>query len=553
MTGAELVRYLDALKLVRLPLESHVRQCYQFSHPIRGVQFAGGNDQSPESLQNQAAAMQAALFDGTATDAANVLASTLVSGMTPAHSRWGTITAGEDADSEVKNWLDKESTATHQGIHASNFDAPAFEAALDVVDAGWCALYIEEGDETDYIFEAWPLADCWFASTRKDGSVDTAARQYSLTAQQAAREYGEKVLPEQIREAVTKNPYQRFPFVHFIMPKQFDPEKKKSTKDELLPVASWHVCLTSKRIMRSKGYAEFPVAVPRWLKLPNSVYAQGPMSAALPDAKSLNDMRRIILTNAEWQMSGMWGAVNDGVLNMKTAKVGPRKVLFMESKESIWDLTPKGNINVGKEEAQEIRTSIRRIMMADHMESLNAQGSPRTAAEWHYRMNLLRSLLGPQYGRLQWEYLQTIFFRCFNIRLRKQAKAGKMPPPGLRGKQLRLKFVTPLARAQQLEDVAAMDRFEEGLLNKVKLRGNDSLDVYDWDAAERRRSELLGVPQTLVLDEKKMLKAREDRQAREQKAAAAAAAPAPGAMPGGGMGAGAMPAGMEQMMGGGNG
>lgn len=527
MNGADLVRYFEALKSLRQPLEEHKRQCYQYSFPLRGVQFGGALDQSPESIQQQAAAIQASLTDATATDACRILASTLVSGLTPANSRWFAFGAGADASTEVKTWLDQMAGRVHEGIHSSNYDAPGFEAMLDIVISGEAALYTEEGDESDFLFDCWPLSSCWFATTRRGGMVDTAVRHFTLTAQQAVREYGAAKVPEKIRGALTSNPYQRFPFIHFILPKQFDQGAKIKKRDQLQPFASYHVCLSSKAIMREKGYAEFPLAVPRWLKLPDSVYAQGPMSDVLPDVKTLNQIEHLVMSNADWQMSGMWGAVNDGTLNPKTVKIGPRKILFMDSKENFFPLNPPGKVEIGSIEAEKKRSSIRRILMADQLEPLNSEGPARTATEWHYRVNLIRQLLGPMFGRLQAEFLQPLVFRCLGILLRKDLAAGKVPPAPLQNKPLRLQYISPLARAQQLEEVAAMDRFEGGLVALAEARP-ELLDLYDWDNAERKRGEYLGVPQTLLLDEKKV---KEIRKLREDKQAAALNQQAQGAMP----------------------
>jgi hypothetical protein len=128
------------------------------------------------------------------------------------------------------------------------------------------------------------------------------------------------------------------------------------------------------------------------------------------------------------------------------------------------------------------------------------------------------------FGRLQAEYLQRLVFRCLGILLKKDAKSGVYPPEQLRQRPLRLQYVSPLARAQQMEEVAAMDSFEAGLIAKSEIKP-ELIDLYDWDAAERKRSELLGVPQALVLDGEKLKKA---RKISEDKAARAAAAQGPG-------------------------
>jgi len=524
MTGSELVKYFESLKLLRLPLEQHIRDCYKYSHPIRGIHFNSSLDSTPETIQQEAATAQADMTDSTATDSAHILASTLVSGLTPANSRWAGIEAVGEENSEIKTYLDKKAEDIHNGIHSSNFDPSAYESMLDVVDAGYCALFIEEGDETDFNFEAWPLPFCFVASTRKDGVVDTICRYFTLTAQQAVREYEKQSdqLPEKIHKAIEADPYKRFPFIHFIMPKRFDKGKRKRKKDALLPFASYHVAIDNKKIVRDGGFAEFPVAVPRWLRIPNSAYAQGPMSTVLPDAKTLNLMETKSLDNFDMQTYGMWGAVDDGVLNAKTVKIGPKKMVMMREKNSFFPINPPGKPDWGSIKAEEKRRQIRRIMMADQLEPLQSQGPVRTATEWHYRVSLIRQLLGPMYGRLQSEYLQRIVFRCLGILMRKDIREGKQLPEALRNKSLRLRYISPLARAQQLEDVAAMDRFEEGLIAKAGTSEEMAglLDLYQWDEAERKRAKFLGVPETLILTDDKVKELRKVREDRAAKAAA---------------------------------
>jgi hypothetical protein len=84
--------------------------------------------------------------------------------------------------------------------------------------------------------------------------------------------------------------------------------------------------------------------------------------------------------------------------------------------------------------------------------------------------------------------------------------------------------MSPLARAQRLDDVAAMDRFEIDLGNQVAAGLTDAADIYAWDDARREKSQLLGVPQKLILDPRALAKVRKDRadaaQAQQQNALA---------------------------------
>jgi hypothetical protein len=88
-----------------------------------------------------------------------------------------------------------------------------------------------------------------------------------------------------------------------------------------------------------------------------------------------------------------------------------------------------------------------------------------------------------------------------------------------------VKYLNPIARAQKLGDVAAMDRYEMTLGQEMAAGVTTVGDNYDWDKAARKRSILLGVPQDLMVDEDERDARREQKkQEVSQQAQAAAAA-----------------------------
>ncbi|MFX5057525.1 portal protein, partial [Acinetobacter baumannii] len=75
--------------------------------------------------------------------------------------------------------------------------------------------------------------------------------------------------------------------------------------------------------------------IPRYRKLPNSVYGIGQVSTALPDAKTANKLVRDTLRSAEISTLGMWIAKDDGVLNPRTVRLGGGKIVVANSVESM--------------------------------------------------------------------------------------------------------------------------------------------------------------------------------------------------------------------------
>lgn len=152
-------------------------------------------------------------------------------------------------------------------------------------------------------------------------------RCYQLTAEQTVNKFAGQV-SEKVKQQARREPRSKLNFVHAVFPRV---NGKQGEPANRLPIASIHFDLDNQYIVRESGYNEMPIVIPRWMQIPQSVYAIGPVSDALPDAKTLNDIKRMELANADLAISGMWIAQDDGVLNPQTITVGPRKIIVANS------------------------------------------------------------------------------------------------------------------------------------------------------------------------------------------------------------------------------
>lgn len=497
-----IIKRLGALKGLRQPNEQNWRDCFNFTFPLRGSGF-----QSEQLNAQSGQDKRAQLVDSTATDSGRILASDLMSGLTPPSALWFQLGVDKSTDDE-KVWLEEAGQTTFEAIHAANFDSAAFESMLDVVGAGWFALYIE-GDANGLVFEQWPLSECYIAASKRGGAIDTVYREFELSAEAAVAEYGESELSPETVKLYRETPDAMVGFVHAIYPRtKEDGYIKGSPISTRLPIASCHVEAKAKKIAREGGYNEMPVVVPRWHKLPASAYAVGPTFDALPDVRELNALKILQKQNADIAVAGMWKAVDDGILNPRNIKIGARKVVPMADINSMEPLTTGADFNISFSLEQRLQANIRKVFMADQLQPQD--GPQMTATEVHVRVGLIRQLLGPVYGRLQSEYLAPLVERCFGLLLR--SGAFEAAPGTLRDRDYSVRYISPLARAQRQEEVTAMDQFETALLTAAQDKP-EVLDVYDWDSAERERAKLLGVPAKLVrsvTDLKKVRQARND-------------------------------------------
>jgi hypothetical protein len=280
-----------------------------------------------------------------------------------------------------------------------------------------------------------------------------------------------------------------------------------------MPIASCKVEVEAKKLVSESGYHEMPVVVPRWMMIPNSVYAVGPVCDALPDARTLNELCRMDLAAGDLAIAGMWIAEDDGVLNPRTVMAGPRKIIVANSVNSMKPLQSGSNFQYAETKIARMQGSIRKILMADQLQAQD--GPAMTATEVHVRVSLIRQLLGPVYGRLQTEYLQPMIERCFGIAYR--AAILGQPPESLAGRNFTVRYLSPMARSQRLEEVTAIDQFVAGAaaLAQIDLTIMDNIDM---DEAQRFKGEALGVPSGVIRSKAQRDKLRQDRAEAQQAA-----------------------------------
>jgi hypothetical protein len=506
-TADYICRQLQTMQAERAPHENVWRRCFEYTYPERGDGL-NGDVVDAQTAQRK----KADLMDDTAADGARLLTSSVLSGMTPANAVWFALDVGDESDEE-RRWLDEVGELLWENIHSSNYDAAKFEAVLDSVCCGWFVLYIDEDRERGGLhFQQWPIAQCYIGSTRQGGRVDKVFRRFKLTAEQAVREYGEGSLSDKVLQDAREKPQTPHEFVHAIYPRTDYTPGARMAKN--LPFASCHVELSTKKMVRESGYEEFPCSVPRWMQLPNSCYAVGPVSAALPTIATLNEMLRMEMVAVGRAAAGVYVAEDDGVLNPRTVKVRGGTVIVANSVNSIKELPTGADFNVTFSKADQMRAQIRRMLMADQLQPHD--GPAMTATEVHVRVALIRQLLGPLFGRFQTEDLAPTVERVFGLAYR----AGILPPapPSLDGMPFSVRYQSPLARAQKLEDVTAIERLMANAGAMAAGGKPEALDLIDADEAMRAMGKGLGAPADVIRSEKAVAELRKQQQEQQAQA-----------------------------------
>lgn len=508
LTAEKIIKRSDELKSTRGTLETVWKECYDLTYPIRASGLHGTHLDAAQAKRKTAE-----LLTSEGTRGARTIAAIIVGGMTPSNAKWFELTL-DDAENSENEALTRASDIIFKKIHASNYDSEAVESMLDNVICGQSATYISvNDDDTGYSFEQWNLAEVFVESTRKDGTIDIVYHLFSMTAEQAVKEYGENNVGEKILRDSKVEPNKKYQFIHYIAPRTGYVEGSEFQKD--LPILSYHISVDDKKIIRESGYHEFPVCFPRWQKQKASCYGVGLVYDAMPAIKELNELKRIEKLGISIAAAGMYVAKDDGIVNPSMMRIGPGEVFAVADTANIQPLQSSSNFNVAFSSEDRLKAEIRETLMADQLPPI--ESGVRTATEFHVRLQYLRQLLGPVFGRLNAEWLQVLVVRCFGIAFRHN---WVELPESLSDRAYEIKYLSPLAQAQRENEIATIERFivQAGEIAKVSP---EVLDNIDTDEAVRQladKQNIVGIIRKEG-DVKKLRKERaEQQQAMQQQA-----------------------------------
>jgi hypothetical protein len=446
----------------RRPLETTWQDCYDHALPAPGA---------------------APLFDGTAADAAEQLAASLLAELAPPWSRWFSLSpmrdATDDAEAAIATSL-TETAETLQGhLDRSNFALELHQAFLDVVVAGTGVLLVEEappGEASALRFRAVPLREA-VLEEGASGRLDTVFRCLRLTAEQIRARWPNAALPRGRR---SEDAEEKLRIVEAAWPDARLGHRFAAVldRDDAAPV------------MLGEGrFGENPFIAFRWLKLPGETYGRGPVAKALPDIRTANKVVELILKNASIAATGIWQAEDDGVLNPATIRLVPGAIIPKAAGSAgITPLAAAGNFDVSQLVLQDLRARIRTALLADRIAT--SEKAPMTATEVLERAAAAARLLGATYGRLQAELLTPLIARCLSILRRR----GEVPAVMLDGRETRLVYASPLARVQSRADAADTLLFLEAA---AKI-GGEAAATIDAAAATRWLARTLGAPAEIL-------------------------------------------------------
>jgi hypothetical protein len=464
------------------------------------------------------------VFDSTAISSNQMLASGLHGALTAPSGRWFHIRFREEElnnDDDAVEWMEDCINRMYKALEESNFNAEVNELYLDLCCFGTAAMLVERthkrAGDTERLddtlnFRTVHLGEIAI-SEDFDGFVDTVYRKVKLTARQAKQLWGDSAeIGESIEKALEKNPDQQFEFIHAVYPRPNIPEVVDLAEQKDRPFASCWVNVKDKLLVSEGGFYEMPWLVPRWSKLSGDVYGFSPALIARADIRTLNAAKQFEMRAWEKSIDPPTLANYNGIIG--DLRMDPGGLTYVRDVNGIRPFVSGAQWQVSQIKSSELITNIRRAFFNDQLQL--HEGPNMTATEVRARMELMQQILGPVIGRIQAEFLNPLLQRVFMIMHRDMR--FREPPESLRESDanLDIEYVSPLARAQRMEEVYAVDRWFQQLGVMAQM-SPEVMDIVDFENVGRMLAKRMGVPSEAMRGEEEMEKMKIERmQAQEQ-------------------------------------
>lgn len=446
------------------------------------------------------------MFDGTAPDALEELASALHSYLTSPTERWFELQLDgvdhHELSPEDLQWLDQATDViyAHYQREDSNLQAALHETYLDLGSFGTAVLGQEwDSEASGVIFTAHPLGQAYINESSK-GRVDTVFRRLYWTLRQIKQEFG-AVLPAKLMKETNLD--KQFEILHCVYPRT---DVEYGAGPTRKPFASVWVCLTTKEILSESGYDTFPYHVPRWTKLAGEFYGRSPARKCLPDIKMLNAMEKTLLKAGQKQVDPPLVLANEGFL--LPIKTSPGALIFKEDEErQITPLEFKGNLPWGEDKAEQKRDHIRRCFYNDWIRREKKKREQSATEIVDDRDEMLR-LFAPVFGRLVMELHGPMIARTYSL----LNERNKIPtaPSSLLNKRLKLGYMSPASRAQTGSRANQISRYFQDLVPLAQIDPS-VMDAIDMDKAAAELALARGTPRSILRDPEEVKAMRENK------------------------------------------
>jgi len=391
------------------------------------------------------------VFDDTAPTAVQKYANRLQAQLVPFGKEWAILKAGSEVPEQnredVDKLLEEVTKVIFSNIPHSNFSSAAHESFMDLaISTG--ALMCEQGDGilSKLRFRSVPIKELILESNTK-GEAKTVWRDFEIEVERIPSMYPTAKLTPELNKLIEEKPEAKVLLTEGVVYR----EKKLDYE---------HVLIYRKDFLIEKAMKSSPYIIFREKKAPNETYGRGRVMDVLPTIKTLNRLAELDIRAADLNANGVWTVADDGVINPYTAKIRPGAMIPVDSNltnnPTIAPLPVATNFQVNMDRIERLQHRVNETLLAAPFGSIE-ETPVRTATEMSIRQNDISQTTMATFARIQSEFLEPLVQRIIFV-LEEQ---GALPPLRVDGREVAVKFTSPVSRLQDTEDLQAITRWLE--------------------------------------------------------------------------------------------
>lgn len=483
------------------------------------------------------------IYDNTAQRANGIMANVMVNNIWPNGPR--TFSLGRTWDTpdteEVKTYF---SYVNQQMYSVMDNTKAGLQTALDeyMLDQGAFAtsgIYVKEKEDDRAVpvrYEAWSIKGRYI-DEGPDGNIDTIFSEISMSVRNAVKVYGYENLSARVRKDFDNGDIEnKVKILHVIEPRLERDKSKKGVKD--MPIASIHIEVDTRKILKESGMEEMPVFIGRFSKVPGEIYGRSPAMVAMADILEINAVREAISIATEKQLDPPMAVYDDGALGAGAidTSAGAINVFSVTGRlnagKPIEPLYTVGELQSSYTHIDTLKETINNHFYLDRLLDFNNE-TRMTLGEAQLRNALRGQSLGAFYARQENEVITPMIERTFNILLKlgrlgviqgskeevEQLKRGMQPvyiPEELVQRMMNgedfyeITYLSPAKRTMQSEELRGIIETANFAV-QVAPASPEIIDNIDFDKLIARVAKLSGAPMELIKDSDTVKKIREAR------------------------------------------
>lgn len=449
------------------------------------------------------------VFDGTGATSANRLVNRIQDLLFPIGQPFVAIEPGpataDNKNESLKKDLQKITNEFHAAIWRSNFPNMIAEFLIELL-VGTGTMLMNKGPEWNpFHFHAFPTPLIGLEGGPW-GTISLVARKAELPVSVIKLTWPGAKIEQADEDRAKEDPNHKKNIIEIT----YADDESRAAFGSMEPTRWYYDVLiaegteesASSILETSRVYENAsPWIIGRWTKASNENYGRGPVINALPAIRTANKVVELILKNASLAISGVWTAVNDGILNPNMIRIVPGAVIPVGRNPghpqgaSLAGLERTGDFDIAQLVLQDERFAIKETLFDAQLPPIT--GPVHSPTEFIERMRELFVDIGPGGGRILTEVLTPMVLRGITI----LADMNKIDIPegiAIDGDHLAIRIVAPIARKQALDELqrvfTAIDLVgslgQEVLFGTVKV---EEIPAYVWQQ--------LQVPLWLLRDE----------------------------------------------------